>query len=47
MYVFLQGYSLLYMDYVNDLNYIPIVHSGKPASCVKFNRRETEIDFEI
>lgn len=38
VHVFLQDYPLLHMNYVNDLNYIPNAHSGKPASCVKLNR---------
>lgn len=47
LHVFLQDHLLLHMNYVNYLNYIPNAQSGKPASCVKFNRWEVEIDFEI
>lgn len=47
VHVFLQDCPLLHKNDANDSNYIPNAHSGKPASCVEFNRREVEIYFEI
>lgn len=47
MHVFVQEHPLLHTSYVNYLNYIPNAQSGKPASCVKFNRWKVEIYFEI